>query len=99
MFLDDADVTKISKLLKAVADRWALSVLFSIYDKTYKSDDEFARYEDISEDTDIEIGQVKSIVAGNLSKLISENDDKTGVRIKGEYMNIPPILSVLRPGI
>ncbi|MBO4679912.1 MAG: helix-turn-helix transcriptional regulator [Lachnospiraceae bacterium] len=99
MFLDDADVTKISKLLKTVADRWALSVLFSIYDKTYKSDDEFARYEDISEDTDIEIGQVKSIVAGNLSKLISENDDKTGVRIKGEYMNIPPILSVLRPGI
>ena len=30
---------------------------------------------------------------------VYENGDKTGARIKGEYMNIPPILSVLRPGI
>ena len=99
MFLDDADVTKISRLLKSVADRWALSVLFCIYDKTYRADDDFACYEDISEGTDLDVEQVKSAVASNLSRLVYENDDKTGVRIKGEYMNIPPILSVLRPGI
>lgn len=99
MYLDDTDVTKISRLLKAVADRWTLSVLFSIYDRTYRNDDDFALYADISGDTDVDAEQVKSIVAGNLNKYVYENDDKTGVRIRGEYMNIPPILSVLRPGI
>ena len=99
MYLDDTDVTKISRVLKAVADRWTLSVLFSIYDRTYRNDDDFALYTDISEETDVDAEQVKSIVAGNISKYVYENDDKTGVRIRGEYMNIPPILSVLRPGI
>ena len=99
MHLDEADVTKISRLLKAVADRWTLSVLFSIYDRTYKSDDDFAFYADISGDTDLDAEQLKGIVEGNLSKYIYENNDKTGIRLKGEYMNIPPILSVLRPGI
>ena len=99
MYLDDTDVAKISRLLKAFADRWTLSVLFSIYDRTYRNDSDFARFADVSEDTDVEVEQVKSIVAGNLSKYVYVSDDKTGVRIKGEYMNIPPILSVLRPGI
>ena len=34
-------------------------------------------FADVSEDTDVEVEQVKSIVAGNLSKYVYVSDDKT----------------------
>lgn len=95
---DESSINKISRLMKCVSDKLVLSVLFAIYDLTSMNDNSYASSEQICDITDLPLDIVESIAKVSLSQFCIESKDKS-YRIKGEYMNIPPILSVLYPAI
>ncbi|SCX10264.1 Transcriptional regulator, contains XRE-family HTH domain [Lachnospiraceae bacterium YSD2013] len=89
------DCSKLSKFLKAVSNRWTLSVLFTIYEHTSADETSYASIDRISEDTEIEAEAIEKIVKEDLGKYLDIRE--AGIRIKEEFMNIPPILSTLIP--
>lgn len=84
--------------MKSLSDKLVLSVLFAIYDLTSANDDSYASLKQICDMTDLSLDIVEPIAEEALSKFCIESKDKS-YRIKGEYMNIPPILSILYPAI
>ncbi len=86
----------ISKLIKSLSDKLVLSVLFAVYEITSEDENVYASIEQICELTDLTEDIVVSSLDGGLSQYC-ERTDKQTFRIKGEYMNIPPILSILYP--
>lgn len=84
--------------MKCVSDRLVLSVLFAIYDLTSMNDNSYASLKQICDITDLSLDTVESIAEESLSQFCIVSKDKS-YRIKGEYMNIPPILSILHPSI
>ncbi len=95
---DENSIKKISKLLKSLSDKLALSVLFAIYEITSVDENLYASIDGICEKTDLTEDMIRSIIDGNLAQYCAKKDDNS-VRIKGEYMNIPPILSILYPAV
>ena len=95
---DENSIKKISKLLKSLSDKLALSVLFAIYEITSVDENLYASIDGICEKTDLTEDMIRSIIDGNLAQYCARKDDNS-VRIKGEYMNIPPILSILYPAV
>lgn len=95
---DENSIKKISKLLKSLSDKLALSVLFAIYEITSVDENLYASIDGICEKTDLTKDMIRSIIDGNLAQYCAKKDDNS-VRIKGEYMNIPPILSILYPAV
>ena len=95
---DESSIKKISRIMKCVSDRLVLSVLFAIYDLTSMNDNSYASLKQICDITDLSLDTVESIAEESLSQFCIVSKDKS-YRIKGEYMNIPPILSILHPSI
>lgn len=95
---DESSIKKISKIMKSLSDKLVLSVLFAIYDLTSANDDSYASLKQICDMTDLSLDIVEPIAEEALSKFCIESKDKS-YRIKGEYMSIPPILSILYPAI
>ena len=92
----DGDIPKLSKVLKSFADRWVLSVFFAIYELTGMDETTYVGCEKIVESTDIPEENVTKIIGEDLKRFLDVNGDKE-VRIKDEYMNIAPVLSLLVP--
>ena len=95
---DENSIKLISKLMKSLSDKLVLTVLFAVYDITSKDENAYASIEQICEKTDLNEDIIVPIITGELSKYCINTDNQT-VRIKGEYMNIPPILSILYPAV
>lgn len=95
---DESSIKKISRIMKCVSDKLVLSVLFAIYDLTSMNDNSYASLKQICDITDLSLDTVESIAEESLSQFCIVSKDKS-YRIKGEYMNIPPILSILHPSI
>lgn len=83
---------------KSLSDKLTLSVLFAIYEITSDDENLYASIDGICEKTDLTEDMIRSIIDGNLAQYCAKKDDNS-VRIKGEYMNIPPILSILYPAV
>ena len=95
---DENSIKKISKLMKNLSDKLVLTVMFAIYDITSENENAYASIEQICEKTDLTEDIIRAILAGELAQYCMTNDNKA-VRIKGEYMTIPPILSILYPAV
>lgn len=92
----DSDVPKLSKVIKCFADRWVLSAFFAIYDLTGMDETTYVSCGKIVETTDISEENVTKIIEGDIKRFLDVNADKE-VRIKDEYMNMAPVLSLLVP--
>ena len=92
----DGDVPKLSKVLKCLADRWVLGVFFAVYELTGMDETTYVGCEKIVKSTDIPEENVTKIIGEDLKRFLDVNADKE-VRIKDEYMNIAPVLSLLVP--
>lgn len=92
----DGDIPKLSKVLKCFADRWVLSVFFAIYDLTGMDETTYVSCEKIAETTEIPEENVTKIIEGDMKRFLNVTEDKD-VRIKEEYMNMAPVLSLLVP--
>lgn len=95
---DENSIKKISKLLKSLSDKLTLSVLFAIYEITSGDENLYASKDELCDMTDLTEDLIKSILDGDLAQYCIKKDNNS-VRIKGEYMNIPPILSILYPAV
>ena len=92
----DGDIPKLSKVLKCFADRWVLSVFFAIYDLTGMDETTYAGCGKIAETTEIPEENVTKIIEVDIKRFLDVNADKE-IRIKDEYMNMAPVLSLLVP--
>lgn len=95
---DENSIKKISKLLKSLSDKLTLSVLFAIYEITSGDENLYASIDELCDMTDLTEDLIRSILDGDLAQYCIKKDNNS-VRIKGEYMNIPPILSILYPAV
>lgn len=95
---DEDSIKKICRLMKKLSDKLELTVLFAVYDLTVADETVFASVEKICERTDLTQACVEAILDGELAQFLQVAGNRA-VRIKGEYMNIPPILSVLYPAV
>ncbi|MDC7291958.1 helix-turn-helix domain-containing protein [Butyrivibrio sp. DSM 10294] len=95
---DENSIKKICKLMKKLSDKLELAVLFAVYDITVSDEATFASVEQVSDITDLQQSVIESILDGELVQFLQVAENRT-FRIRGEYMNIPPILSVLYPAV
>ena len=95
---DENSIKKICKLMKKLSDKLELAVLFAVYDITVSDEATFASVEQVSEITDLQQSVIESILDGELVQFLQVAENRT-FRIRGEYMNIPPILSALYPAV
>ena len=95
---DENSIKKICKLMKKLSDKLELAVLFAVYDITVSDEAIFASVEQVSEITDLQQSVIESILDGELVQFLQVAENRT-FRIRGEYMNIPPILSALYPAV
>jgi transcriptional regulator with XRE-family HTH domain len=95
---DENSIKKICKLMKKLSDKLELAVLFAVYDITVSDEATFASVEQVSEMTDLQQSVIESILDGELAQFLQVAENRT-FRIRGEYMNIPPILSALYPAV
>lgn len=97
--MDSNHIEKLSGLLKILTDRWTLSVLFAVYELTSLDESRYVTCEELVNRCYLREGVVKEIVQDSLNEYmeIRSLGDSFECRIKFEYMNIPPILSVLLP--
>ena len=84
--------------MKKLSDKLALTVLFAIYDITSKDEKKRAFIDEICELTDLSKEIVETVLGGDISFFLDKKEDNS-FRIKGEYMNLPPVLSVLYPAL
>lgn len=114
---DENSIKKISKLLKSLSDKLALSVLFAIYEITSVDENLYASVDELRDMTDLTEDMIRSILDGDLAQYCIKKkipdapgtcseeheyasmSESYSVRIKGEFMNIPPILSILYPSV
>lgn len=95
---DENSIKKISGLMKKLSDKLTLTVLFAIYDITSKDEKKRAFIDEICELTDLSKEIVETVLGGDISFFLDKKEDGS-FRIKGEYMNLPPVLSVLYPAL
>lgn len=97
LFLMNHDIRCITSILKPLSDMQNFNILATLFRLTVHSEDAYATISEINENTGMTTEQVQNRLEGELSPFILQ--DQTGeemrFRIKGMYMNILPILSLL----
>lgn len=97
LVLDEGNLRDIAIVMQTLGKLNTLKVFRGIYDATVYDESVYARVEEISQGCGLPEASVEACIVQELSEYVKEQwQDKTpSYRIRGEYMHLLPLLSVL----
>lgn len=96
LFFTNADIRRLSAIIKPFSDTKNLTVATTLYQLTVHSEDAYATVGQICEKSGMSEEKVQECLKEYLAPFLSErNGAETEFRFSGMYMNIIPIISLL----
>lgn len=94
--LSQRDIAQIVSLIKPFSDGKNLRAAEALYRMTVPSESAYASAEELSQQTGMSVEQVRDRLEGDLAPFLEEENGAEGrFRLRGMYLNLIPILSLL----